>query len=191
MLNATFDRIAAKAGHDPAFLARLTSDPRAALGAEGVSLPSDLEITVRPVEPGRLVLAVPAAVSAEGQPSTEDPVAALLGRAASDPATRARLLADPRGTLAAAGAHVPAGVEIEVVEVAQGHLLLPLPVPASASADLDDAALGAVSCGVVAFGSSGHGPGGDPAQAMEVLYQSIFHANGAVFTISGPNGTGS
>ena len=67
-------------------------------------------------------------------------------KAWSDPAFRAKLLADPRATLLAEGVQVPADVTIKVVENTGDviHLVL----PARPSDALSDEALAAISAGL-------------------------------------------
>ena len=56
-----------------------------------------------------------------------DPQSRVIGQAMSDPAFRKRLLADPAGTLRAAGVEVPEGVTFQVVEDTATKVLLVLP----------------------------------------------------------------
>ena len=72
---------------------------------------------------------------------TADPQSRVIGQAMSDPAFRKRLLADPAGTLKAAGVEVPDGVTIEVVEdtATRVHLVLPAREDATLDTDLDAA----------------------------------------------------
>ena len=72
--------------------------------------------------------------------------AKVVARAWSDPAFKAQLLADPNAVLVAAGASVPPGVKIRVVENTDTlvHLVLP---PRPADGELSDAALERVAGG--------------------------------------------
>jgi hypothetical protein len=69
----------------------------------------------------------------------------IIAKAWSDPAYKARLLADPRAALAEAGVSVPAGKAVRVVENTDRlvHLVLPQrPTGELSEADLDNAAGG-------------------------------------------------
>jgi hypothetical protein len=76
----------------------------------------------------------------------------LVVRACSDPALKAKLLADPAGVLKANGLTVPAGLTVKVVENTDKvvHLVLPVKgTPAELSdAELSDAELQQVAGGV-------------------------------------------
>jgi hypothetical protein len=72
----------------------------------------------------------------------------LLARAAREPDLRARLLADPRATLAAEGLQLAEDVQVKVVANGAQRLHLVLPAPAGT---LDDAALDGIAGGRPAF----------------------------------------
>lgn len=63
----------------------------------------------------------------------------IIARAWRDPDFKARLVADPLGTLKAAGVALPAGVTVKVVENTDSHFHLVL--PPKPTAELSDAAL--------------------------------------------------
>jgi hypothetical protein len=77
---------------------------------------------------------------------TEDAWQRLVARAWSDPAFKAKLLADPAGVLKANGLSVPAGVAVKVWENTDRLLNLVLPVK-PAPAELSDAELHQVAGG--------------------------------------------
>jgi len=76
--------------------------------------------------------------------------AKVIARAWRDPAFKAKLIADPEGTLREAGAPVPPGVKMTVVENTSKHFHLVLPL--KPTAELSDEALD-----MVAGGSTGGG----------------------------------
>ena len=84
-----------------------------------------------------------------------DPQSRVIGQAMSDPAFRKRLLADPAGTLKAAGVEIPEGVTIEVVEdsATKVHLVLPAREDEMLESDLD-AAVGGVPGGAGCNGAT-------------------------------------
>ncbi len=70
----------------------------------------------------------------------------IIARAWRDPAFKAKLLADPHGTLKEAGVAVPAGVKVTVVENTDTHHhLVPPPKP---TGELSDAELDKVAGGL-------------------------------------------
>jgi hypothetical protein len=75
-----------------------------------------------------------------------DPYAAVIGQAATDPAYRSRLIADPLATMQAAGMTVPDGVAVKVVE--NTDTLVHLVLPPAATQELTDQDLEAVAGGV-------------------------------------------
>ncbi len=72
----------------------------------------------------------------------------LVARAWSDPAFKARLMADPTAVLAEAGIAVPAGMTLRAVENTDdtAHFVLPAP---PASGELSEESLSKVSGGTV------------------------------------------
>ena len=73
----------------------------------------------------------------------------VIAKAWRDPAFKAKLLADPQGTLRQAGVSVPAGVTVTVVENTGTHFHFVLPTkPTGALSDeeLDRAAGGEAGC---------------------------------------------
>jgi hypothetical protein len=76
--------------------------------------------------------------------------AKLLAKAWTDPAFRARLLADPNATVAQMGLKVPPGKKLHIVENTDTdvYLVLPKPPPGTELSDeaLDQAVGGACSC---------------------------------------------
>lgn len=72
-------------------------------------------------------------------------------RAWTDPAFRAKLLADPRAALLAEGVQVPADIVIKVVENTKDTINIVL--PAKPSDALSDEALAAVSAGLLRIGA--------------------------------------
>jgi hypothetical protein len=94
--------------------------------------------------------------------------AKVVGRAWSDPAFKAQLLADPNATLAAMGAPVPPGVAVKVVENTDQlvHLVLP---PRPADTELPFETLQKVAAGLpTPFGPS------TPAGSLVVGMVSFF-----------------
>lgn len=70
----------------------------------------------------------------------------IIAKCWADPEFKARLLADPRATLAAEGFNVPDSIEVLVMENTPRvvHMVLP---PAPAEGELEDEALEAVAGG--------------------------------------------
>lgn len=62
----------------------------------------------------------------------------VVARAWKEPAFKAKLLADPRAALAAAGAPVPPGVAVKVVENTDKLMHLVLPAPAKDAISEED-----------------------------------------------------
>jgi hypothetical protein len=87
----------------------------------------------------------------DGGPRTPAQYGKVIAKAWRDPSFKAKLLADPQGTLRQAGVSIPAGVSVQVVENTDAHFHFVL--PAKPSGALTDDALdklaGAVSdyCG--------------------------------------------
>ncbi|MEI6689859.1 MAG: NHLP leader peptide family RiPP precursor [Thermoleophilia bacterium] len=84
----------------------------------------------------------------------------VVQKAWNDPAFKAQLVADPTGTLRAAGVDIPADMEIKLVEHAagekEGHTVVTLPLPAAPTEHLDDdALLAAINGGSSCNGSAG------------------------------------
>ncbi len=73
--------------------------------------------------------------------------AKIVKQAWSDPQFKAKLVADPAASLAAAGVPVPAGVTVKILEDTDKVMYLVLP-PQPAANDLDDEALDLVVGGV-------------------------------------------
>jgi hypothetical protein len=77
----------------------------------------------------------------------------IIAKAWRDPSFKAKLMADPHGTLKQAGVAVPAGVTVKVVEDTDKHLhvvLPPKPTGALSDEELDQAA-GASGCGSATY----------------------------------------
>ena len=74
-------------------------------------------------------------------PQTVDHYAKMLRQAASDPAFRRRLIADPAGTLKSSGIAVPDGIQVKVVEDTGTLVHVVLPAPTAADDELSDAEL--------------------------------------------------
>jgi Nitrile hydratase, alpha chain len=91
----------------------------------------------------------------------------LVARTWSDPALKAKLLADPAGVLKANGLTVPAGVTVKVLENTDRVLNLVLPVKA-APAELSEAELHQVAGGGVhSYGrDSDQGANRDPERIL-------------------------
>ena len=76
----------------------------------------------------------------------------VVQKAWNDPAFKAQLVADPTGTLRAAGVDIPSEMEIKLVEHAagekEGHTVVTLPLPAAPTEHLnDDELLAAINGG--------------------------------------------
>jgi hypothetical protein len=69
----------------------------------------------------------------------------VITRAWSDPAYKAKLMADPHGALAEVGLQAPIGLNIKVVENTDNLLHLVLPAPPTG--EISDASLAQVSAG--------------------------------------------
>jgi hypothetical protein len=83
----------------------------------------------------------------------------VIAKAWRDPSFKAKLIADPQGTLRQAGISIPAGVTVQVVENTATHLHFVL--PARPAGQLSDEALDAAAGGVIVFpGKPGVWPGG-------------------------------
>ncbi|HTB38086.1 MAG TPA: NHLP leader peptide family RiPP precursor [Reyranella sp.] len=75
----------------------------------------------------------------------------VIARAWREPAFKAKLIADPRATLTAAGVSVPGGVTVKVVEDTDTHLHFVL--PPKPTGQLSDEALDKVAAGSLTIGS--------------------------------------
>src|SRR4051794_8581750 len=80
---------------------------------------------------------------------------AVMGRAMTDEAYRARLLADPKGVLRESGMTVPDNLETRAIE--NTETLVPLPLPPKPSEELSDDQLEQVSGGSTAGSASSLG----------------------------------
>ena len=77
-----------------------------------------------------------------------DPEKALVEKATNDPAFRAALVADPKGTLAGSfGVSLPEGLAIDILEETPSQRYIVLP-----SASLSEAELAEVACAGTAMG---------------------------------------
>ena len=84
----------------------------------------------------------------------------VVQKAWNDPAFKAQLVADPTGTLRAAGVDIPSEMEIKLVEHAagekEGHTVVTLPLPAAPTEHLnDDELLAAINGGDSCASSAG------------------------------------
>jgi hypothetical protein len=96
--------------------------------------------------------------AADGSPPRElNKMQAVVANAATDPAFRARLLADPAAALAELGLAPRAGVSIKVVECTEDTLYLTLPPAGWMTGRLDERALDQVSGGFLQFLGGGWG----------------------------------
>jgi hypothetical protein len=80
---------------------------------------------------------------ADTQPDKASAYGKIIAKAWRDPSFKAKLLADPQGTLRQAGVSIPAGVTVKVVENTGTHFNFVLPTkPSGALSDeeLDHAA---------------------------------------------------
>lgn len=85
---------------------------------------------------------------------TIDQLSSVVGRAATDPAFRAELLADPASTLQSAGISIPVGASVRLVEEAQS---LRYAIVAARPADLSDADLATATSETIANDGSVEG----------------------------------
>ena len=122
-----YNQLVAKAWTEPEFRERLRTDPVATLRGVGAEINDG--VTIRILEPSetRAYITLPETLPA-GEPT--DAIEQLTARAVTDPAYKARLVAEPVAVLAEAGLSVPDGMQVEVVEGSdtQGFLVLP-PAP--------------------------------------------------------------
>ena len=100
---------------------------------------------------------------ADKQQDTAAGYGKIIAKAWRDPSFKAKLIADPQGTLKQAGVTIPAGVTVKVVENTDTHFHLVLPPkPAGALSDeaLDQAAgAGAGNCGTATYSAEQKHPG--------------------------------
>ena len=85
---------------------------------------------------------------------------AVVVKSWTDPAFKARLLADPTGVMREAGVDIPAGMDIKLVEhqdgEKEGHTVVTLPLPAAPASHLsDDELLAQVNAGSSCSSSAG------------------------------------
>ena len=98
-------------------------------------------------------------------PSAVDPREQIVVRAASDPAFRQQLLANPKRTLEQAlGITLPASLEVVVFEETPSRICLVVPKLAPAREELSDEALAAVAGGTLPMPAGLPGPLPMPAE---------------------------
>jgi len=127
-----YGQMIARAWTDPAFKERLLAEPAAVAREQGIDIPEGVSLRAIEIAPAEtyVVLTSPeppfGAVAAEEQ----GPWASLLVRAASDPAYKEWLIAEPAQALAEHGMEPPAGTRVTVVEPSdtEGYLFVP-PIP--------------------------------------------------------------
>ena len=168
---SAFEMVVARAWGDLSFKAKLLADPTSALATLGAAVPAgmtvkvvenveNLDYLVLPVQPaGELSdekVAEATGIRLQGV-AGGNPVFMpfcswcpfcldLVRKAWSDPAFKAKLLADPYAAIEAAGADVREGETIRVLENTDKliHLVLPLQPAGELSDEALDAAVGAV-----------------------------------------------
>jgi hypothetical protein len=149
-----YGQLVARAWGDAAFKQRLLAEPKAVLAEQGIPFPPEVEVRVHEDSPTTVHLALPPAPRDEPADMPADQAQMnpygprylqLAARAWSDPAFKARLLAEPAAALAEQGIAMPPGVELRVHEndAAVVHLTLP-PAPGE---ELSDEQLDAVAGG--------------------------------------------
>lgn len=130
-----------KAAVDPAFRARLISDPGAILKAAGVEVPAGK--TVEVIEGGRNELHL-----FLGDRSIVPEVDRVLERAGKDVAFKEKLTSNPKGTLEEAfGQKLPPAVAVHLHEPAPNRMRLLLPAQVAGEGELSDLELEAVAGG--------------------------------------------
>ena len=87
----------------------------------------------------------------DGGPSTPAQYGKVIAKAWREPAFKAKLIADPRATLAEAGVAIPAGVTVKVLEDTTTHLHFVL--PPKPTGQLSDEALDKVAAGTPSLAS--------------------------------------
>lgn len=164
---------------DEALRKRLLTDPTPVLKEFGLQLPDSVSVQVHENTPTLMNVVLPQ--KPEGATTSgEDPVSKTIARAWSDPAFKARLLADPKETAAEMGVRVPETVAVKVWESTPTveHMVLPMN---PAVAELSDADLEAVAGGAISKGGQtvmGCAAGGMVGGAL------AFTAVGAVIGVS-------
>lgn len=130
---------------DESLRRRLIADPKSTLQEFGMGIPDSKSVQIH--ENTLTVINVVLPQKPEGEiQSSSDPVAKTIERAWTDPEFKARLLADPRDTVAEMGVRIPVGTEVKVWENTPDveHLVLPLN---PSTGELSDADLEAVAGG--------------------------------------------
>ncbi|MFN3361053.1 MAG: NHLP leader peptide family RiPP precursor [Pseudanabaenaceae cyanobacterium] len=121
---------------DANFRQELLSNPKAALASVGVNENTDAELTVLEESDKEVYLIIPPAEDATDLVSANDPIAQLLGRAATDEALRQEMLADPKGVIAReTGMVIPEEASVSVFQQTPQNVYLILPRPASGETD--------------------------------------------------------
>lgn len=105
-VSKSYGQIVAKAWQDPAFMARLQSDPRAVLAENGIAIPDGVGVNVVAAKPDEFHIVIPAAPSGEVDDEHLD---AVSGGSTASTAGSAGTLGCPVSSASTAGSTGTAG----------------------------------------------------------------------------------
>lgn len=147
---------------DEALRKRLITEPKPVLKEFGLQIPDSKSVQIHENTPTLMNIILPEKPPGD-MPASNDPVAKTMQRAWSDPAFKARLLADPKETAAEMGIRVPDAVNLKLWENTPSveHLVLPMnpAVTELSDADLEAVAGGGLSKGMQVATGCGIGAG--------------------------------
>ncbi|MGH2588327.1 MAG: nitrile hydratase subunit alpha [Dehalococcoidia bacterium] len=145
-----YGQMIARAWTEPAFKERLLAEPATVAREQGLEIPEGTSLRAIEIAPRETYLVLPPPDQDAGVSAGEQgPWTALLERAASDPAYKARLIAEPVSTLAEQGIELAEGARVTVVEPSdtEGYLFVP-PIPEGMEIEaIDDDTTGHSTCG--------------------------------------------
>jgi hypothetical protein len=122
---------------DEALKRRLLSEPRPVLTEFGMEIPESVSIQIHENTP-TLINAI-LLMKPIGSADSSDPVTRIMVRAREDATFKARLLSNPKETVAEAGLRLPATIELRVWEETPTlwHIVLPVNPSQSELSDFD------------------------------------------------------
>jgi hypothetical protein len=129
---------------------RLIESPKPVLAEFGLKIPDSVSVEIHENSPSVMNAVLPKK-PADGAPLGGDPVSKTMERAWSDPAFKARLLADPKEAAAEQGVRLPDTMALKIWENTDTveHMVLPVN---PAESELSDADLEAVAGGGLSKG---------------------------------------